>query len=173
MTDNTENIDNIFKTNIDKIDVQYNAAHWDKLQKSLLVAGAVGVTAAATTTKWQAILKFLKLYKLFFIGIPSVAIVTTSVMYFSKTDPELEAAFPILKDSTGQELAPPVLPDTQLPQPVNNLFYTQPTIQSDSSLYINPYQIDTTKKLLPVKKDSVIGAKNDTVPKKKNVNVFW
>jgi len=173
MSEKEEHIDNFFKENIDKVNVQYNAAHWDKLQKSLLVASAVGVTSVIVTSKWQAILKFLKLYKLFFIGIPSIAIVTTSVIYFTKTDQEINRLIRMsITDSTSQTVAPAVIPDTQSPQ-LNNSFFNKQYIHKDSPVYVSPYQTDTTKKVFYIKKDSVISTKKDSVLKKKNLNVFW
>lgn len=175
MTEQEENIDHFFKENIDKVDVQYNAAHWDKLQKSLIVGAAVGAGTTVAITKWQVILKFLKLYKVFFIGIPTAAIITTSVIYFSKNTPENKVTIPLIKDSIHTTTVYPISPDpdTQLSPIITNPYFVKPHSfkNSDSLSYINPYKIDTTKKLLPSKKDTVISTKKDTT--KKKLNVFW
>ena len=176
MSDDLEHIDTYFKENIDKVDVQYNDAHWEKLQKSLFTAAAVGTTTVVVISKWQTILKILKLYKLFFIVIPAAVIVTTSIFYFSKKDIETNTGSSVL--ITPQKNTDPtnaIFGDTLSQIQINNLFFIKPLsrVALDSPVYVSPYQIDTTKKNILIKPDSIVSAKKDTTQKKKNLNVFW
>ena len=51
--DRTNDIDQFFKSNLDRIEVSFNESHWDKLQQSLLVAE--GAITGAEVAKKQII----------------------------------------------------------------------------------------------------------------------
>jgi len=180
MSDNAEHIDNFFKENIEQVNVQYNPAHWEKLQKALIAGVAVGGAAAVTISKWQAILKFLKLYKIY-VAVVSVATVTTTagIIYYNvknNKQPQKNVE-PVFKKN--EYVMPPQIQDSiklesDTPVSVNKNMYFKPNITtlSDTPKYVSPYSVDTTKKLMPFKKDTIISTKKDTV-KKKNLNTFW
>lgn len=175
MAKEEENIDIFFKQGIDKVDVAYNSAHWDKLQKALLASAAAGTAAVIATSKWQVILKFLKLYKIYFITAATAGVVTTTtVVYFSKEDKPLNNVSPTFVKDTINHSKPEQIEETDTPAPIGKQYKFQPSIitLSDTPRYVSPYKLDTTFKANNFRKDSIITTKKDSV-KKKNLNVFW
>jgi hypothetical protein len=167
-----EDIDRFFKENMEKIDVKFNASHWDKLSHSLISGNIVADHS-------QKIKKALKIKTTALVGLGIAVVATVCIYHFSNKEPVNSIKNSIKMDSIRKNI---YNPETLKSPSTKNAYNLHPSaLKLKMDTLINNVQPDSNKKnnipvlLLPAKKDSVINALKDTVRdhKKEKLNIFW
>ena len=169
MSKQPENIDSFFKNNLEKIEVKFNAAHWETMEKSLLAA-YVGIAASHTNAaNSNAVSISAKTVKTLLILISSIGIISIAVLYFANKKQEKNSIPVINKDSI-------IIKHNESLNITNSTSIKNTPAFSPASPSLN----DTSKIIqpnifpLPLEKSSVSTHPKDTIHQKnKKLNLFW
>lgn len=180
MSDLPEEIDQFFKQNIDKVDVKYNPAHWEKLQQTLSAQPAI---TESTGSVYRKVVFKRIFFAVIFIG------VVTAICYYLFSTPESgkqieqQVKMDSLKESAVKELTGKAEQQTIPAKDGLNTssVKTETGIEKESGSKLNNKnnsasplleKTDATQ-FQTFKKDSISVISKDTLLKKKRLGVFW
>lgn len=166
--ENNEHIDQFFREQFDQVEVRYNAAHWDQLQRALAAAGAAGVVASTSDNFWIKLKKIFGSPKaLLLTTLASAIVITTIILLNNKPEmpvvPQIEKSNLVTHDSL------------QIVIVDGDTFFIQPQTAENQGIKLKEKNtilpLDTNIRNVPIKMDSIDSVRVDTT-KLKNY-IFW